>query len=86
MNKNAYEIRLEVLQAAINDCQNKFSEKLNVIREQDYNERERLAVKRVKSDDGPFVAKLTQEKIDELFPSTAVVLKRAEELYAFIDR
>lgn len=83
MNKNAYEIRLEVLQAAIGDCQNKFSEKLNVIREQDYNERERLAVK---SDDGPFVAKLTQEKIDELFPSTAVVLKRAEELYAFIDR
>ncbi len=65
-NKNAYEIRLDVLQMSHNDAQMKYLEKLNTLRD----------------DNG----KVTDDKmIDDLFPKPADVIKRAEELYKFVE-
>ena len=70
MNKNAYEIRLEVLQMAHADEERRFSEKLQAL----YGQEERDQKRRVDN--------IT---VDSLFPDTDVVTARAERLYQFVD-
>ena len=67
--KNAYEIRLDVLSMAHSDLGCKFQEKLNFYRTFDEN--------------GSAIQP-SEEIIDRLFPKTEDILKRAEELYAFV--
>jgi hypothetical protein len=67
--KNAYEIRLDVLSMAHGDLVNKFQEKLNFHRSFD-------------ADGKPIQP--SEEIIDKLFPKADDILKRAEELYAFV--
>ena len=65
-NKNAYEIRLDVLNMAHNDAQMKYLEKLNTLRDEN--------------------GKVTNDRfIEELFPKTDDIIKRAEELYKFVE-
>ena len=89
MNKNAYEIRLELLSLAHGDMQNRFYEKLNLLKEADgraYDSYLRAAEK-----DAPdtvrlaFSGECTAEKIDALLPSSSEIIARAEELYRFIE-
>ena len=71
-NKNAYEIRLEVLKMAHDDFMGKYHQKIESERNQ-FNS------------DGEVVPKtVSHETIDELFPKTSEVLDRAEELYKFV--
>ena len=70
MAKNAYEIRLDVLQMAHGDEMNKYIEKLNNHRV--YDDRNNMI--------NP-----PEEVIDHLFPKTSDVIKRAAELYAFVE-
>jgi hypothetical protein len=70
MAKNAYEIRLDVLQMAHGDEMNKFIEKLNNHRV--YDERNNMM--------NP-----SEEVIEQLFPKTSDVIRRAAELYAFVE-
>jgi hypothetical protein len=70
MAKNAYEIRLDVLQMAHGDENMKFIEKLNVHRRFDSNGN---------------VDNVSEDTINELFPKTSDIIKRAEELYAFVE-
>lgn len=70
MPKNAYEIRLDVLQMAHSDENMKFIEKLNVYRT---------------FDDKGNLINPPVEKIESLFPKPADIIKRAEELYAFVE-
>ena len=67
--KNAYEIRLDVLNLAHNDMSQKFCEKLNFYRTFD-------------ADGKP--SQPSEEIIEKLFPKTEDILQRAEELYAFV--
>jgi hypothetical protein len=69
-NKNAYEIRLDVLGMAHSDMSMKFLEKLNIYRKQDAN--------------GNLVNP-PEDVIDKLFPKTSEIIARAEELYAFVE-
>lgn len=69
-NKNAYEIRLDVLSMAHGDENMKFIEKLNNHRRTDAN--------------GSLINP-PEEVIDQLFPKTSDIIKRAEELYAFVE-
>ncbi len=69
MNKNAYEIRLDVLQMAHGDENMRFIENLNA--------------RRLK-DTGEFVNP-SDEIINSLFPKTSDIIKRAEELYKFVE-
>lgn len=89
MNKNAYEIRLELLNLAHSDCQNRFQEKLNLLREAD-NRSFDCYIREVDAGnhDGvkyPFISECTAEKIDALLPSSDEIIQRAEELYRFIE-
>jgi|688.fasta_scaffold17838_26 hypothetical protein len=89
MNKNAYEIRLELLNLAHGDCQNRFYEKLNLLKEAD--NRNFDSYLRAVEKDTPdtvrlsFISECTAEKIDALLPSSAEIITRAEELYRFIE-
>ena len=66
MAKNAFEIRLDILQMAHADAQMRYLEKLNTVRDN--------------------TGKVTDQKlVDELFPKTSDVIKRAEELYTFVE-
>jgi len=72
-NKNAYEIRLEVLSIAHNDLMEIYHQKLH-----------NAKIKMIGEDNW------TEEKIDEniitnLLPKPADVIKRAKELYTFIE-
>ena len=65
-NKNAFEIRLDILQMAHADAQMRYLEKLNSVRDT--------------------TGKVTDQKlIDDLFPKPVDVIKRAEELYKFVE-
>lgn len=66
MAKNAFEIRLDILQMAHADAQMRYLEKLNTVRDN--------------------TGKVTDQKlIDDLFPKPVDVIKRAEELYKFVE-
>ncbi len=70
MAKNAFEIRLDILQMAHSDLNQKFIEKLNHYRT---------------SDPLAGVINPSEEVIDRLFPKPADIIKRAEELYTFVE-
>lgn len=70
MPKNAYEIRLDVLSMAHGDMQQKFVEKLNFYRNVD--------------EKGAYINP-SEEIIDKLYPKTADIIARAEELYKFVE-
>jgi hypothetical protein len=69
MAKNAYEIRLDVLQMAHSDENMRFIEKLNT--------------HRIFDEKGNHTT--SPEIIDGLFPKTQDIIKRAEELYRFVE-
>jgi len=89
MNKNAYEIRLELLSLAHGDMTNRFYEKLNLLKEADVRSYDSYlrAVEKDAHDTVrlAFAAECTPEKIDALLPSSADIIARAEELYRFIE-
>jgi hypothetical protein len=69
-NKNAYEIRLDVLQMAHSDENMRFIEKLNVHRKVDAN--------------GALINP-PEEVINEMFPKPSDIIARAAELYKFVE-
>ena len=69
-SKNAYEIRLSVLQMAHSDMNMKFIEKLNTHRTQD---------------DTGVSSGPSEQAIDNLFPNPSDIIARAEELYKFVE-
>jgi hypothetical protein len=86
MNKNAYEIRLEVLSLAHSDVNNLYYEKLNVLREQDQRAMDDY-YKKMDVDRMTPLPKMAfnAEAIDALIPSTEAIKKRAVELYTFVE-
>lgn len=69
-NKNAYEIRLNVLEMAHQDEMTKFHEKMQLLR--------------LEEEKDPTKQMLTETEVDGMFPKTKNILERAEELYAFV--
>lgn len=87
MNKNAYEIRLEVLSLAHEELSMQYNEKVSSIRESDQRVYDAWLCK---NDDGntseePPESELTIEAIENLLPSTESIIKRAKELYSFVE-
>jgi hypothetical protein len=70
MAKNAYEIRLEVLLMAHTDENMRFVEKLNNHRTYDA---------------AGHMINPSEEVINSIFPKTSDIIKRAEELYKFVE-
>jgi uncharacterized protein YjaZ len=86
MNKNAYEIRLEILSLAHRDVWNTYHEKLNVLREQDQRTMEDYYRKLDVDVTTPLPQmRFTAQAIDALIPSTDAIKKRAVELYSFVE-
>lgn len=86
MNKNAYEIRLEVLSLAHGDSWNTYHEKLNVLREYDQRAMENYYRKTDLNKSTPLPELLfTAEAIDSLNPLPADIKARAAELYSFVE-
>jgi hypothetical protein len=86
MNKNAYEIRLEVLSLAHNDSWNTYNQKLDVLREQDHRVMEDYYRKLdVDIKTSLPQMKFTGEAIEKLIPSTEAIKARAAELYSFVE-
>jgi len=69
-NKNAYEIRLDVLSMAHSDLVGQYHQKLDT--------------HRVNADKKNHVYDVTL--VDSLYPKTTDILARAEELYAFVSQ
>ena len=69
MNKNAYEIRLDVLGMAHGTLMDKYHEKLNASR----HEADRTQIK------------FDDHLIDDLAPSTTDIIAYANELYQFVE-
>ena len=70
MPKNAYEIRLDVLNMAHGDSMMKFQEKINFYRTVD--------------EKGNLIQP-SEEIVDKLFPKSHDIIARAEELYKFVE-
>jgi hypothetical protein len=85
MNKNAYEIRLELLSLAHGDMQTRFFEKLSLLKEADARSYDTY----LRAEDGTvppaFASECTPEAIDALLPTSSEIIARAEELYRFIE-
>ena len=76
-NKNAYEIRLEILSIARNDLMELFLQKLQNARVKTNGENgERWS----RSEE-----KLDEKVISHLLPTSEDIIKRAKELYAFVE-
>lgn len=86
MNKNAYEIRLEVLSLAHSDCWNTYHEKLNVLREHDQRTMEDY-YRKLEGDSTTPLPKpsFNAEAIEYFIPSTESIKARAAELYSFVE-
>lgn len=69
MNKNAYEIRLEILKMAHDDANGRYYQKID---------QHRVNADRTNT---PFDTSL----VESLFPTSAEVIARAEELYKFVE-
>ena len=69
MNKNAYEIRLDILNMAHGDIFAKYHEKINVIRDNANRKNEPFDV----------------AHCDALYPTVDQIAARAQELYAFVE-
>jgi len=91
-NKNAYEIRLDILQMAEGHLLGEYHEKLNALRDQDcriYEEyiRERdLAVEERRECASSLpTPSCSPEKVESLLPTPEAIAKRAKEIYAFVE-
>ena len=74
-NKNAYEIRLDILSIAHGDLMTVFHEKL-----------QNAKMKKTGDQDGSWVEdKIDDKIISDLLPTSADMIKRAKELYAFVE-
>ena len=73
-NKNAYEIRLDILSIAHSDLMNIFHEKL-------HNAKKKMVAK----DGGWMEDKIDEKIISDLLPKSEDIIKRAKELYAFVE-
>jgi hypothetical protein len=73
-SKNAYEIRLAVLQLAHGDLFNASAWKLDELR-------------KLKPDLNGYIseAKVSEADIERIMPTSAQIIKRADELYAFVE-
>jgi hypothetical protein len=73
-SKNAYEIRLAVLQLAHSDLFNASAWKLDELR-------------KLKPDLNGHIseAKVSEADIERIMPTSAQIIKRADELYAFVE-
>ena len=69
MNKNAYEIRLDILNMAHQDVFAMYHEKLGILRESALRKNETLDV----------------TFCDQLYPSVKQITARAQELYTFVE-
>lgn len=68
-NKNAYEVRLDVLTMAHNDLVGVFHQKVDILREQ------------ANQNNQPFNVK----HFDENYPTPKEIIARAQELYRFVE-
>jgi hypothetical protein len=68
-NKNAYEIRLEILKMAHDDATGKYYQKLDLHRQ----------------NADKFNKQMDPTLVESLFPTSAEMLAKAEELYAFVE-
>ena len=91
-NKNAYEIRLEILSMAEGHAMAEYHENLNTIRIEDehiYDEYIRefdLSVDQNRECEKSLpTSRLTPDKVKELLPSTKSIAERARALYAFVE-
>jgi len=74
-NKNAYEIRLNILSIAHGDLMTVFHEKL-------HNAKKRM----IGAEDDSWVEdKIDDKIISNLLPTSEEIIKRAKELYAFVE-
>ena len=69
MNKNAYEIRLEILKMAHDDATSRYYQKLEAHR---------------RNADTLNIA-FSETLIESLFPTSAEIIAKAEELYKFVE-
>ena len=69
MNKNAYEIRLDILRMAHEELIGNYHFKLSTLEREAQNQHTTVSL----------------SKIDELRPSSAEVIKKATELYSFVN-
>ena len=74
-NKNAYEIRLDILSIAHGDLMTVFHEKL-------HNAKKRMVGDQ---DDSWLEDKIDDRVISDLLPTSEEIIKRAKELYAFVE-
>jgi len=74
-NKNAYEIRLNILSIAHSDLMEVFHEKL-------HNAKKRMVGDQ---DDSWVEDKIDDRVISDLLPTSEEIIKRAKELYAFVE-
>jgi len=74
-NKNAYEIRLDILSIAHGDLMTVFHEKL-------HNTKKRMVGNQ---DDSWVEDKIDDKVISDLLPTSEEIIKRAKELYAFVE-
>jgi len=88
MNKNAFEIRLDILSMAHSDETNKFYEKLSILKEKDNREFEQYVRQSENTDwKGTIpIPCVDSNKIDELLPKPSDIISRAQELYTFVEK
>ncbi len=86
MNKNAYEIRLEVLSLAHSDSWNTYHQKLDVLKDHDQRAMEDY-YRKLEGDTTTPLPTMTfnAAAIDACIPSTSAIKARASELYSFVE-
>ena len=87
-NKNAYEIRLEVLGLAQGELSDKFHETLQSYREKDCREYDKWQDMKERDETDNLLPEMlvTEELINNLKPSMEDIVEKARELYKFIEK
>lgn len=87
MNKNAYEIRLELLQMAHNDMNRLSDDSLNLLKVKDERKYEqyRELIATGKGESSPFISSITNKTLRDNLPQTDQIIARAESLYRFVN-
>lgn len=91
-NKNAYEIRLDILQMAEGHLLGEYHEKLNALRDQDcriyeeyIRERDLATEERRECASCLPTPSCSPEMVESLLPTPEAIAKRAKEIYAFVE-
>ena len=87
-NKNAYEIRLEVLGLAQGELSDKFHSALESYKEQDCRNYDNWMIARENGDTTSTMPErlVTKELISNLQPTSTDIVEKARELYEFIEK